>query len=88
MQKPRKIPQRQCVGCREMKEKKALLRIVRTPEGQILLDGTGKKSGRGVYVCPDPECLRKARKSRGLERALETTIPAEVYDGLEARMGE
>ena len=52
-----------------------------------MLDATGKKSGRGVYVCPDPECLRKARKSRGLERALETTIPAEVYDGLEARMG-
>ena len=57
-------------------------------EGEIVLDATGKKSGRGVYVCPDPECLRKARKSRGLERALETTIPAEVYDGLEARMGE
>ena len=53
-----------------------------------MLDATGKKSGRGVYVCPDPECLRKARKSRGLERALETAIPAEVYDGLEARMGE
>ena len=69
MQKPRKIPQRQCVGCREMKEKKALLRIVRTPEGQILLDGTGKKSGRGAYVCPDPACLKKARKNRSLERA-------------------
>ena len=71
MQKPRKIPQRQCVGCREMKEKKALLRIVRTPEGQILLDGTGKKSGRGAYVCPDPACLKKARKNRSLERAFE-----------------
>ena len=86
MQKPRKIPQRQCVGCREMKEKKALLRIVRTPEGQILLDGTGKKSGRGAYVCRNPECLRKARKSRALERAFETAIPAEVYDALEAQM--
>ena len=84
MQKPRKIPQRQCVGCREMKEKKALLRIVRTPEGQILLDGTGKKSGRGAYVCPDPACLKKARKNRSLERAFDTAIPPEVYDALEA----
>ena len=86
MQKPRKIPQRQCVGCSEMKEKKALLRIVRTPEGEILLDSTGKKSGRGAYVCPDPACLKKARKSRALERAFETAIPPEVYDALEAQM--
>ena len=85
MQKPRKIPQRQCVGCREMKEKKALLRIVRTPEGQILLDGTGKKSGRGAYVCPDPACLKKARKNRSLERAFDTAIPPDVYDALEAQ---
>ena len=84
--KPRKIPQRQCVGCREMKEKKALLRIVRTPEGEVLLDGTGKKSGRGAYVCHDPACLKRARKSRALERAFETTIPPEVYDALEAQM--
>ena len=84
--KPRKIPQRQCVGCREMKEKKALLRIVRTPEGEILLDSTGKKSGRGAYVCPDPACLKKARKSRALERAFEAAIPPEVYDALEAQM--
>ena len=82
MQKVKKIPQRQCVGCRTKRDKRDLLRIVKTPEGEIVLDATGKKSGRGVYVCPDPECLR------GLERALETTIPAEVYDGLEARMGE
>ena len=84
--KPRKIPQRQCVGCREMKEKKALLRIVRTPEGEILLDATGKKSGRGAYVCHDPACLKRARKSRALERAFETAIPPEVYDALEAQM--
>mgnify|MGYP002731886792 FL=1 len=84
--KPRKIPQRQCVGCREMKEKKALLRIVRTPEGEVLLDGTGKKSGRGAYVCHDPACLKRARKSRALERAFETAIPPEVYDALEAQM--
>lgn len=87
MQKPRKIPQRQCVGCREMKGKKSLLRIVKTPEGAILLDTTGKKSGRGAYVCPDPECLKKARKIRALERALETAIPAEVYDALEGQIG-
>ena len=86
MQKTRKIPQRQCVGCREMKDKKALLRIVKTPEGEILLDSTGKKSGRGAYVCPDPECLKKARKSRSLERAFDTAIPAEVYDALEGQM--
>ena len=84
--KPRKIPQRQCIGCREMKEKKALLRIVRTPEGEVLLDGTGKKSGRGAYVCHDPACLKRARKSRALERAFETAIPPEVYDALEAQM--
>ena len=86
MQKTRKIPQRQCVGCREMKDKKALLRIVKTPEGEILLDSTGKKSGRGAYVCPDPECLKKARKSRALERAFDTSVPPEVYDALEAQM--
>ena len=86
MQKTRKIPQRQCVGCREMKDKKALLRIVKTPEGEILLDSTGKKSGRGAYVCPDPECLKKERKSRALELAFDTAIPAEVYDALEGQM--
>jgi len=69
-----------------MKDKKSLLRIVRTPEGEILLDSTGKKSGRGAYVCPDPACLKKARKSRALERAFETSIPPEVYDALEAQM--
>ena len=86
MQKPRKIPQRQCVGCREMKEKKALLRIVRTPEGEILLDSTGKKSGRGAYVCPDPACLKKARKSRALERAFETAIGQDIYEALQAQI--
>ena len=86
MQKPRKIPQRQCVGCREMKDKRVLLRIVRTPEGEILLDSTGKKAGRGAYVCPDPECLKKARRSKALERAFDTAIPPEVYDALEGQM--
>ena len=86
MQKPRKIPQRQCVGCRTMTDKRELVRIVKTPEGEIVLDTTGKKSGHGAYVCRNPECLRKARKSRALERAFETAIPAEVYDALEAQM--
>ena len=74
MQKPRKIPQRQCLGCREMKNKKDLIRVVRSPEGEISLDFKGKKPGRGAYVCPDAGCLAKARKSRALERAFETEI--------------
>jgi predicted RNA-binding protein YlxR (DUF448 family) len=86
MPKTKKIPQRQCVGCRTMKDKKALIRVVKTPENAIVLDITGKKSGRGAYVCPDPECLRKARKSRALERAFSMAIPDEVYDALEAQM--
>ena len=87
MLKPRKIPQRQCLGCREMKNKKDLIRVVRSPEGEISLDFKGKKPGRGAYVCPDPECLKKARKSRALERAFETAIPPEVYDAMEAELG-
>ena len=87
MPKVKKIPQRQCVGCREMKDKKALLRVVKSPEGQVSLDFTGKKSGRGAYVCHDVECLRRARKSRALEQAFSTAIPAEVYDAMEAELG-
>ena len=86
MQKVKKIPQRQCVGCRTKRDKRDLLRIVKTPEGEIVLDATGKKSGRGAYVCPDPACLKKARKNRSLERAFDTAIPPEVYDALEAQM--
>ena len=86
MLKPRKIPQRQCLGCREMKNKKDLIRVVRSPEGEISLDFKGKKPGRGAYVCPQPACLAKAKKSRALERAFETAVPAEVYDLLEAQM--
>ncbi len=84
--KPKKIPQRQCVGCRTMKDKKALLRVVKSPEGDVSLDGKGKKPGRGAYVCPEAECLKKARKSRALERALEIAIPEEVYDAMIAEM--
>ena len=86
MQKPRKIPQRQCVGCREMKDKKALIRVVRSPEGSISLDFRGKLPGRGAYVCPSGECLKKARKSRALERAFDMAIPPEVYEALEQQM--
>ena len=88
MPKVKKIPQRQCVGCRTMRDKKELIRVVKTPEGEIVLDTTGKKSGRGAYVCPDIRCLKKARKARALERALEVVIPETVYDALEAQMEE
>ena len=86
MQKPKKIPQRQCVGCREMKEKRELIRVVKSPEGEISLDFRGKKPGRGAYVCPSAECLKRARKTRALERAFSASIPPEVYDALEEEM--
>ena len=85
--KVRKIPQRQCVGCREMKDKKSLIRVVRSPDGAVSLDFVGKKPGRGAYVCHDVECLKKARKSRALERAFDAAIPGEVYDALEQELG-
>ena len=85
---PKKSPMRQCAGCREMKPKKELVRVVRSPEGVISLDFRGKAPGRGAYVCPNLECLRRARKARSLERSLDTAIPAEVYDALEERMAQ
>ena len=85
--KVKKIPQRQCVGCREMKDKKTLLRVVRSPEGTVSLDFSGKKPGRGAYVCHDPACLKRARKSKALERAFETAIPDEVYDVMTRELG-
>lgn len=88
MQKPRKIPQRQCVGCREMKDKRVLIRVVKSPEGEISLDFRGKKPGRGAYVCPSADCLRRARKTRALERAFAAAIPPEVYDALEKEMAD
>ena len=72
---PKSIPQRQCVGCREKKPKPELIRVVRAPEGDISLDARGKAAGRGAYLCPDPECLKKARKSRALERAFDAPTP-------------
>ncbi len=83
---PKKIPMRQCLGCREMKPKRELIRVVRSPEGEISLDFRGKKPGRGAYVCPAAACLAKVRKSRALERAFSVAIPAEVYEALEAQM--
>lgn len=78
----KKIPMRRCVGCGEMREKKELCRIVRTPEGEICTDPTGKKSGRGAYVCRSSDCLKKAEKGKKLERAFECKIPQEIYSGL------
>lgn len=84
---PKKIPMRQCVGCREMKPKKELVRVVRAPDGgAITLDFRGKAPGRGAYVCPDAQCLKKAIRSKALERAFDTAIPQDVYDALERRM--
>ena len=82
----KKISMRQCVGCREMKAKKELVRVVRSPEGEISLDFRGKAPGRGAYVCPQAECLRRAIKSRALERGLDCQIPQEIYDQLLLRM--
>ena len=82
----KKIPVRRCVGCQEMKGKKAMIRVIRTPEGDFLLDATGKKNGRGAYLCPSRECLDKARKNKGLERSFKQAIPKEVYEALEKEM--
>ena len=71
----RKVPMRQCIGCQEMKSKKEMMRILRTTENEIVLDTTGRKNGRGAYLCKNPECLRKAIKSRGLERSFKMAIP-------------
>ncbi len=84
----KKIPQRQCVGCGEMKDKKEMLRVLKTPEGDIVLDATGKKNGRGAYLCNDMECLKKARKNRGLERSFKMSIGEAVYTELEKEFGE
>ena len=84
----KKIPMRQCTGCREMKPKRDLIRVVRSPEGDISIDFKGKKPGRGAYVCPDEACLKKAVKAKALERAFSTQIPQEIYDTLLRQMEE
>ena len=82
----KKIPQRQCMGCRERKPKRDMIRVVRTPEGVVTLDFGGKMNGRGAYICPQMECLKKVQKSKALERSLEVSIPDEVYDRLSKEM--
>lgn len=84
--KPKKIPLRLCVGCNENKPKKELIRVVKNQAGEISLDFTGKKQGRGAYVCPDINCLKKARKSKRFERTFECAIPEEVYNALESEL--
>ena len=78
----KKIPLRQCVGCSKMKGKKEMMRVLKTAEDGIILDMTGKKNGRGAYLCMERECLKKARKNKGLERSLKMSIPDEIYDNL------
>ena len=84
----KKIPLRQCIGCGEMKSKKEMIRVIKTAEDQILLDATGRKNGRGAYLCPSMECFKKAVKGRGLERSFKMAIPKEVYETLEKEMEE
>ena len=84
----KKIPLRQCIGCGEMKSKKEMIRVIKTAEGEILLDATGRKNGRGAYLCPSMECFKKAVKGRGLERSFKMAIPREVYETLEKEMEE
>lgn len=84
----KKIPMRQCIGCREMKPKKELIRVVRSPEGRVSLDFRGKAPGRGAYLCPDPACLKRAMKAKALSRVFETEIPQEIYEELLHKMEE
>ena len=84
----KKVPMRQCVGCGSMKTKKEMMRVLKTAEEGIILDTTGKKNGRGAYLCVSMECLQKARKNKGLERSFKMSIPNEVYDNLEKEFGE
>ena len=84
----KKVPLRRCAGCNEQKTKKEFVRVVRTPEGNIILDESGKANGRGVYLCPKKSCLQKAKKTKRLERNLDTPIPEEIYLALEAKIEE
>lgn len=84
----KKIPLRKCTGCGEMKNKKELIRVIKTPEGEITMDATGKKNGRGAYICNSSQCLAKAMKTKALERSLKAAIPKEVYEELEKELKE
>ncbi|HHV50701.1 MAG TPA: YlxR family protein [Clostridiales bacterium] len=86
MMKQKKVPLRMCTGCGEMKPKKELIRVVKSPEGEISLDKTGRKPGRGAYVCPRRECLKKAMKTKQLEKAFSCAIPAEIFERLEEEL--
>ncbi len=83
----RKQPMRMCTGCGEMKEKRELIRVVKSADGEISLDKTGKKNGRGAYICHNAACLKKARKNKRIERAFEVKIPDEIYDRMEEEIG-
>ena len=84
----KKVPLRQCIGCQEMKSMKEMIRVIKTAEDEIMLDATGRKNGRGAYLCPSMECLKKAVKGKGLERSFKMAIPKEVYETLEKEMEE
>lgn len=86
MEKQKRIPERKCCGCNTVRPKKELIRIVRSPEGEVSLDFVGKKSGRGAYLCSNVECLKKAKKAKRLSKNLDCEIPAEVYDELEKEL--
>lgn len=84
----KKIPLRQCIGCQEMRNKNEMIRVIKTAEDEIMLDATGRRNGRGAYLCPSMECLKMAAKSKGLERSFKMPIPKEVYETLEKEMEE
>lgn len=86
--KKKKAPERRCVGCGESKDKRELIRVVRTPEGEVCLDATGKKSGRGAYICHSLSCFKKARKSKRIESSLNVQIPEEIYERLEDELSK
>ncbi len=84
----KKVPQRQCIGCGEMKNKRDLIRVLKSAEGDISIDATGRKNGRGAYICPSMDCFKKAAKSKGLERSFKMAIPKEVYESFVKVMEE
>ena len=84
----KKVPLRQCIGCGEMKSKKEMIRVLKTETEGIVLDATGRKNGRGAYICPTMECFQKAVKNRGLERSFKMSVPKEVYESLEKEMAQ
>jgi len=86
--KPKKVPLRRCIACMEMKAKKELIRVVKSPEGEIFLDETGRKNGRGAYLCKNPSCFRKAQKSKALNREFKSEIPDDIYQLLEKQLEE